>query len=96
MICPYNNRSATVIEVRSQSTNDTSNESKKGSVINKSLVVIAEQLNKQGYRIKKGYELKHSAIQNILANESTYRGNYKYGKEAEAKCTQKPILKPEK
>ena len=42
MICPYNNRSATVIEVWSQATNDTSNESKKGSVINKTIYERAE------------------------------------------------------
>lgn len=61
----------------------------------KTLIGIAEELNKQGYRTKKGYEFKHSAIQNILANESTYRGNYKYGKEAEVKHTHEPILNPE-
>ena len=42
MICPYNNRSATVIEVWSQTTNDSSNDSKKGSVINKTIYERAE------------------------------------------------------
>jgi len=40
---------------------------------------IAEELNQRGYRTKKGLEFKHSAIQNILKNEDTYRGNYRYG-----------------
>lgn len=43
------------------------------------LVGIAEELNRLGYRTKKGFEFKHSAIQNILNNEETYRGHYRYG-----------------
>lgn len=43
---------------------------------------IADRLNEMGYRSKKGKEFKHSSIQTILANEDTYRGNYRYGKEA--------------
>lgn len=43
------------------------------------LVGIAQELNRRGYRTKKGGEFLHSAIQNILANEETYRGHYKYG-----------------
>lgn len=43
------------------------------------LIGIAQELNKMGYRTKKGLEFKHSAIQTILANEDTYRGHYKYG-----------------
>lgn len=43
---------------------------------------IADSLNEMGYRSKKGKEFKHSSIQTILANEDTYRGNYRYGKEA--------------
>ena len=42
-------------------------------------VGIADELNRRGYRTKKGYEFKHSAIQNILNNEETYRGHYRYG-----------------
>lgn len=42
MICPYNNRSATVIEVWSQITNDSSDDSKKGSVINKTIYERSE------------------------------------------------------
>lgn len=45
------------------------------------LIGIADELNKRGYRTKKGNEFKHSAVQTILNNEETYRGNYKYGKE---------------
>ena len=53
---------------------------------------ITDELNKRGYRSKKGNEFKHSAIQTILNNEETYLGNYKYGKE-ECKGTHEPILK---
>lgn len=45
---------------------------------------IAQELNKRGYRTKKGGEFLHSAIQNILANEDTYKGNYRYGKSSAA------------
>lgn len=53
---------------------------------------ITSELNKRGYKSKKGNEFKHSAIQTILNNESTYRGNYKYGKES-CENTHEPILK---
>lgn len=43
------------------------------------LMGIAGELNKLGYRTKKGLEFKHSAVQTILNNEETYRGAYKYG-----------------
>lgn len=52
---------------------------------------IADSLNEMGYRSKKGKEFKHSSIQTILANEDTYRGNYRYGKEA-CENTHEPIL----
>lgn len=52
---------------------------------------IADSLNEMGYRSKKGKEFKHSSIQTILANEDTYRGNYRYGKEA-CENTHDPIL----
>jgi site-specific DNA recombinase len=55
------------------------------------LMGITEELNKRGYRSKKGNEFKHSAIQTILNNESTYRGNYKYGEES-SENTHEPIL----
>ena len=53
---------------------------------------IAEELNKRGYRSKKGNEFKHSAVQTVLDNEDTYRGNYKYGKE-KSEGTHEHILK---
>lgn len=43
------------------------------------LIGIADELNKRGYRTKKGGLFLHSAIQTILNNEETYRGHYKYG-----------------
>lgn len=58
----------------------------------KTLQGIADTLNEMGYRSKKGNEFKHSAIQTIIANESTYRGNYKYGKESSTN-THEAILK---
>ena len=44
------------------------------------LVGITDELNKRGFRTRKGLQFKHSAIQNILNNEETYRGIYRYGK----------------
>lgn len=58
------------------------------------LIGIADELNKRGYRTKKGNEFKHSAVQTILNNEETYRGNYKYGKEGN-EGTHEPILTDE-
>lgn len=55
---------------------------------------IADALNAAGFRSKKGKEFKHSAIQTILGNEDTYRGNYRYGKEV-CENTHEPILKEE-
>lgn len=43
------------------------------------MIGIADELNKRGYRTKKGKEFKHSAVQTILNNEETYRGHYRYG-----------------
>lgn len=45
------------------------------------LVWIADELNRLGYRTKSGKEFKHSAIQTILNNKETYLGHYKYGKD---------------
>lgn len=59
------------------------------------LIGITEELNRRGYRTKKGLEFKHSAIQTILANEDTYRGMYKYGNMPEMQGTHEPILKEE-
>ena len=61
----------------------------------KTLQGITDELNKRGYRSKKGNEFKHSAIQTILNNEDTYRGNYKYGKES-CENTHEPILKDQR
>ena len=55
------------------------------------LLGITKELNELGYRTKKGYEFKHSAVQTILNNEETYRGHYKYGGKTEKK-THEPIL----
>ena len=57
------------------------------------LVGIADELNQRGYRTKKGYEFKHSAIQNILNNEETYRGHYRYGVGSFTENQHEPILK---
>jgi len=56
------------------------------------LMGIAEELNKRGYKTKKGNKFKHSAVQTVLNNEETYKGNYKYGKES-SENTHEPILK---
>lgn len=56
------------------------------------LIGIANELNERGYRSKKGNPFKHSAVQTVLNNEDTYRGNYKYGKE-KAEKSHEPILK---
>ena len=57
------------------------------------MIPITEELNRLGYRTKKGYEFKHSAIQNILNNEATYRGHYLYGKKDVEEVTHEPILR---
>lgn len=58
----------------------------------KTMMAIADELNNRGYRTKKGNAFKHSAIQTVLNNEDTYRGNYRYGKE-KSEGTHEPILK---
>lgn len=60
------------------------------------LIGIAEELNRRGYRTKKGNEFKHSAVQTILNNEETYRGIYKYGNNGRVEIQHEPILKDEK
>ena len=57
------------------------------------LMEIADELNKQGYKTKKGYDFRHSAIQVILKNEEIYRGNYQYGKENKQIGQHEAILK---
>lgn len=56
------------------------------------LIGIADELNRRGYRTKKGGKFHHSAIQTILNNEETYRGHYKYGKDS-VENQHEPILK---
>ena len=58
------------------------------------LIGIADELNRLGYRTKKGGLFLHSAIQTILNNESTYRGHYKYGT-GTVEGHHEPILKEE-
>lgn len=58
------------------------------------LMGIADELNSRGYTTKKGGKFLHSAVQTILANESTYRGHYKYGENSVE--SQHPAILPEK
>lgn len=44
------------------------------------LIGIADELNRRGYKTKSGKNFLHSAVQTILNNEQTYRGTYRYGK----------------
>lgn len=60
------------------------------------MIPITEELNRLGYRTKKGNEFRHSAVQNILNNELTYRGHYLYGEKKSGSSdvlTHEPILK---
>ena len=56
------------------------------------LMGIAEELNRKGYRTRKGGEFLHSAVQTVLNNEETYRGRYKYGTEQSEEGQHEPIL----
>lgn len=60
---------------------------------NMTLMGIADELNRRGYRTKKGNKFLHSAIQTILNNEDTYRGHYKYGNSGIVNEQHEPILK---
>ena len=53
---------------------------------------IADELNKRGFRTRKGLEFKHSAVQTILNNEDVYRGRYRYGKSGNAEGQHEPII----
>lgn len=57
----------------------------------KTLKQIANDLNEMGYKTKKGLGFHHSAIQNILNNEDTYKGHYKYGEES-VELQHEPII----
>lgn len=59
------------------------------------MMSIAAELNRRGYRTKKGLEFKHSAVQTILNNEETYRGHYRYGVGAYSEGQHEAILKEE-
>lgn len=56
---------------------------------------ITDALNKAGYRTRKGTEFKHSAIQNVLNNEETYKGHYRYGLGNTVENQHEAILKEE-
>lgn len=59
---------------------------------NMTLIAIAEELNRRGYRTKKGGTFQHSSVQTILNNEKTYRGTYRYGEDDEVENQHEPIL----
>lgn len=54
---------------------------------------IADTLNKEGYVTRAGKPFKTSTVQTILANEPTYRGMYRYGKNVQwVQGQHEPIL----
>ena len=53
---------------------------------------IADELNDRGYKSRTGKEFRHSAVQSILKNEETYRGNYVYGNGEKVIGSHEPIL----
>lgn len=56
---------------------------------------ISNQLNNYGIKSTYGGNFNPSTVHLILANENTYRGLYKYGKDSEwVKGQQEPILSP--
>ena len=59
------------------------------------LIGIAEELNKRGYRTKGGKPFPHSSIRVILQNEQTYRGTYRYGKGTDVENQHEAILTDE-
>lgn len=59
------------------------------------LIGIADELNKRGYKTKAGKQFLHSAVQTILNNEQTYRGVYKYGDGNAINGQHEAILKEE-
>ena len=56
------------------------------------MVGIAEELTRRGYKTKKGYDFRHSTIQSVLNNEETYHGHYRYGVGNFVKDQHEPIL----
>lgn len=59
------------------------------------LVGIADELNRLGYRTKSGKSFLHSAVKAILSNEETYRGHYRYGIGNYSENQHEPILTDE-
>lgn len=60
------------------------------------MLSTVDALNKAGLRTRSGKEFVISTVQSIWNNERTYRGEYKYGKDAEwVKGAHEPILKDE-
>lgn len=56
--------------------------------------VIADELNKLGYRTRKGLPFVATGIRSILENRPLYEGMYKYGKDANwVQGVHEPILK---
>ena len=59
------------------------------------LVDIADELNRRGYRTRSGKTFYISGIAAILKNEETYRGHYRYGVGNFAPNSHEAILPPE-
>ena len=58
------------------------------------MMSIADELNKAGYKTRRGGQFWVSNVQSILNNERTYRGEYRYGKNGEwVKGQHEAILK---
>lgn len=56
---------------------------------------VCDTLNELGYKSSRGGNFNPSTIHLILANENTYRGLYRYGKDSEwVKGQHEPILSP--
>lgn len=56
------------------------------------MMAIAQKLNEQGYRTRRGQAFKHSTVQQVLNNESTYRGSYYYGKSGNSTAKHEAII----
>ena len=62
----------------------------------KNMLAIADQLDKEGYRTKRGCRFQAASIKSILGNEMVYRGYYKYGDMTNwVRGVHEPILKDE-
>ena len=57
------------------------------------LYKIAEELNEEGYKTRKGNKFVISTIQSIVNNRKTFEGWYRYGKDGEwVRGEHEPIL----